>query len=223
MQTPRPDRRDHLLPCPAPPLARPEARQRRRVVPSHVPPAQRRPVRGVEERDDARAREADGDGPAVGDEAGLVDHRRTSAAAGSRARGRRRRLEREQGLPGPAHVEHQRLRVRPGDQEVVWRGRAVSAFFGPPAEDVSRDAADRRLGAHVYDAVNGGPVLFQHLFWYFGHPEVYVIALPFFGIITEIIPVFSRKPVFGYATLVYATIAIGALSMAVWAHHMFVT
>ena len=84
-------------------------------------------------------------------------------------------------------------------------------------------AADRRLGAHVYDAVNGGPVLFQHLFWYFGHPEVYVIALPFFGIITEIIPVFSRKPVFGYATLVYATIAIGALSMAVWAHHMFVT
>ena len=84
-------------------------------------------------------------------------------------------------------------------------------------------AADRRLGAHVYDAANGGPILFQHLFWYFGHPEVYVIALPFFGIITEIIPVFSRKPVFGYATLVYATIAIGFLSMAVWAHHMFAT
>ena len=84
-------------------------------------------------------------------------------------------------------------------------------------------AADRRLGAHVYDASNGGATLFQHLFWYFGHPEVYVIALPFFGIITEIIPVFSRKPIFGYATLVYATIAIGALSMAVWAHHMYVT
>jgi cytochrome c oxidase subunit 1 len=84
-------------------------------------------------------------------------------------------------------------------------------------------AADRRLGAHVYDPANGGPLLFQHLFWYFGHPEVYVIALPFFGIITEIIPVFSRKPIFGYATLVYATIAIGALSMAVWAHHMFAT
>ncbi len=84
-------------------------------------------------------------------------------------------------------------------------------------------AADRRLGAHVYDPANGGPTLFQHLFWYFGHPEVYVIALPFFGIISEIIPVFARKPIFGYATLVYATIAIGALSMAVWAHHMFVT
>jgi cytochrome c oxidase subunit 1 len=84
-------------------------------------------------------------------------------------------------------------------------------------------AADRRLGAHVYDAANGGPMLFQHLFWYFGHPEVYVIALPFFGIITEIIPVFSRKPIFGYVTLVYATVAIAALSMAVWAHHMFAT
>ena len=84
-------------------------------------------------------------------------------------------------------------------------------------------AADRRLGAHVYDAANGGPILFQHLFWFFGHPEVYVVALPFFGIVTEIIPVFSRKPLFGYATLVYATMAIAALSVAVWAHHMFAT
>jgi cytochrome c oxidase subunit 1 len=84
-------------------------------------------------------------------------------------------------------------------------------------------AADRRLGAHVYDAANGGPMLFQHLFWFFGHPEVYIIALPFFGIISEIIPVFSRKPIFGYATLVYATVAIAALSMAVWAHHMYAT
>ena len=84
-------------------------------------------------------------------------------------------------------------------------------------------AADRRLGAHVYDAANGGPILYQHLFWYFGHPEVYVVALPFFGIISEIIPVFSRKPIFGYATLIYATMAIGFLSMAVWAHHMFAT
>ncbi|MGI9163457.1 MAG: aa3-type cytochrome oxidase subunit I, partial [Mycobacterium sp.] len=84
-------------------------------------------------------------------------------------------------------------------------------------------AADRRLGTHVYDPANGGVTLFQHLFWYFGHPEVYVIALPFFGIISEIIPVFSRKPVFGYTTLVYATLSIAALSMAVWAHHMYVT
>ncbi|TDW86615.1 cytochrome c oxidase subunit I [Kribbella sp. VKM Ac-2566] len=83
--------------------------------------------------------------------------------------------------------------------------------------------ADRTLGAHVFDAANGGAMLWQHLFWFFGHPEVYIIALPFFGIITEILPVFSRKPIFGYYGLVAATLAIGALSIAVWAHHMFVT
>ncbi|MFI6833823.1 cytochrome c oxidase subunit I [Kribbella sp. NPDC050241] len=83
--------------------------------------------------------------------------------------------------------------------------------------------ADRTLGAHVFDAANGGPMLWQHLFWFFGHPEVYIIALPFFGIITEILPVFSRKSVFGYLGLVGATLAIAALSMTVWAHHMFVT
>ena len=83
--------------------------------------------------------------------------------------------------------------------------------------------ADRVLGAHVYDASSGGAILWQHLFWFFGHPEVYIIALPFFGIISEIMPVFSRKPIFGYKTLVYATISIAALSVAVWAHHMYVT
>ncbi|MFE0589011.1 cytochrome c oxidase subunit I [Micromonospora echinospora] len=84
-------------------------------------------------------------------------------------------------------------------------------------------AADRLLGAHVYDPATGGPLLWQHLFWFFGHPEVYIIALPFFGIITEIIPVFARKPIFGYKGLVGATIAITILSMTVWAHHMFGT
>ncbi len=83
--------------------------------------------------------------------------------------------------------------------------------------------ADRRLNAHVYDAATGGALLWQHLFWFFGHPEVYIIALPFFGIITEVLPVFSRKPIFGYIGLVGATIAIAGLSMTVWAHHMFVT
>ncbi|MEU8360091.1 cytochrome c oxidase subunit I [Nonomuraea sp. NPDC048882] len=83
--------------------------------------------------------------------------------------------------------------------------------------------ADRKLGTQVYDPVNGGVMLWQHLFWFFGHPEVYIIALPFFGIITEVIPVFSRKPVFGYIGLVGATIAIAGLSMTVWAHHMFAT
>jgi len=83
--------------------------------------------------------------------------------------------------------------------------------------------ADRRLGAHIFDPANGGPILWQHLFWFFGHPEVYIIALPFFGIITEILPVFARKPIFGYVGLVGATLSIAALSIAVWAHHMFVT
>ena len=83
--------------------------------------------------------------------------------------------------------------------------------------------ADRVLGAHVYDPANAGPILWQHLFWFFGHPEVYIVALPFFGIITEIIPVFARKPIFGYKGLVAATISITVLSMSVWAHHMFGT
>ncbi len=83
--------------------------------------------------------------------------------------------------------------------------------------------ADRSFGAHIYDAASGGPLLWQHLFWFWGHPEVYIIVLPFFGIVSEIIPVFSRKPVFGYKTLVFATIAIAALSVTVWAHHMYVT
>ena len=82
---------------------------------------------------------------------------------------------------------------------------------------------DRKLGGHIYDSANGGAILWQHLFWFFGHPEVYVLALPFFGVVSEIVPVFSRKPVFGYIGLVFALLAIGALSMAVWAHHMFVT
>jgi cytochrome c oxidase subunit 1 len=83
--------------------------------------------------------------------------------------------------------------------------------------------ADRILGAHIYDAANGGVLLWQHLFWFFGHPEVYIIALPFFGIVSEVFPVFSRKPIFGYKTLIYATISIAALSVTVWAHHMYVT
>ncbi len=83
--------------------------------------------------------------------------------------------------------------------------------------------SDRVLGSHVLDPASGGPILWQHLFWFFGHPEVYVIALPFFGIITEVLSAFSRKPVFGYYGLVFATLAIGALSVSVWAHHMFVT
>jgi len=82
---------------------------------------------------------------------------------------------------------------------------------------------DRHLGAHVFDPANGGIILWQHLFWFFGHPEVYIVALPFFGIVTEIVPVFSRKPLFGYKTMVFATVAITVLSFSVWAHHMYAT
>ncbi|WP_433412012.1 aa3-type cytochrome oxidase subunit I [Microtetraspora malaysiensis] len=82
---------------------------------------------------------------------------------------------------------------------------------------------DRKTGSHVFRPDSGGPILWQHLFWFFGHPEVYVIALPFFGIVTEIIPVFSRKPLFGYVGMIGATISIMGLSMTVWAHHMFAT
>ncbi|MPV51406.1 MULTISPECIES: cytochrome c oxidase subunit I [unclassified Pseudactinotalea] len=91
----------------------------------------------------------------------------------------------------------------------------ASALFGL--------GADRILGAQVFAPENGGAMLWQHLFWFFGHPEVYIIAVPFFGIVSETFPVFSRKPVFGYKGLVFATIAISALSMTVWAHHMFAT
>ncbi|MEU6868289.1 cytochrome c oxidase subunit I [Streptomyces sp. NPDC046876] len=83
--------------------------------------------------------------------------------------------------------------------------------------------ADRKFGAHVFDAANGGALLWQHLFWFFGHPEVYIVALPFFGVVSEIVPVFSRKPMFGYVSLIGATIAITGLSATVWAHHMFAT
>ncbi len=83
---------------------------------------------------------------------------------------------------------------------------------------------DRSFGTHFYTAVAGGtPLLWQHLFWLFGHPEVYIMILPAFGLISEVIPVFVRKPLFGYAMLAYSTVLIGFLSYGVWAHHMFAT
>jgi cytochrome c oxidase subunit 1 len=99
----------------------------------------------------------------------------------------------------------------------------VIMVFPPLAAALLGLGADRRFGAQLFEPENGGPVLWQHLFWFFGHPEVYVLALPFFGIASEIIPTFSRKPIFGYKGLVFATIGIAGLSMAVWAHHMYVT
>ncbi|WP_084631315.1 aa3-type cytochrome oxidase subunit I [Demequina aestuarii] len=99
----------------------------------------------------------------------------------------------------------------------------VLLAFPPLASALFALGSDRVLDSQVFNPENGGAILWQHLFWFFGHPEVYIIALPFFGIVSEILPVFSRKPLFGYHGLVYATIAIAALSVTVWAHHMYVT
>jgi len=83
---------------------------------------------------------------------------------------------------------------------------------------------DRHFGTHIYTVHGGGvPVLWQHIFWFWGHPEVYILALPFFGMVTEVIAAFSKKPVFGYKGMIFATITIAALSLGVWAHHMFTT
>ena len=81
---------------------------------------------------------------------------------------------------------------------------------------------DRHFGTSFFNAAGGGdPVMFQHIFWFFGHPEVYIMILPAFGIVSQIIPAFARKPLFGYASMVYATSSIAILSFIVWAHHMF--
>jgi cytochrome c oxidase subunit I len=108
--------------------------------------------------------------------------------------------------------------------DMIVTSLLILMAFPPLAATLALMLIDRRLGGHVFDPSHGGnAVLYQHLFWFFGHPEVYIMVLPYFGIITEIIAVFSRKPVFGYTGFVLSTLAIAGLAMAVWAHHMFAT
>ena len=108
----------------------------------------------------------------------------------------------------------------------VWMGLVVQLLlaFSLPIITVGLFELlfDRRWHTHFFDPTAGGdPILWQHLFWLFGHPEVYILILPAFGIISEIIPVFSRKPLFGYQFVVFSGIAIGFIGFGVWAHHMF--
>ena len=110
---------------------------------------------------------------------------------------------------------------------VVWMIVIASILFmvsvGPLVAGSIMLLSDQLAGTAFYDPVNGGdPLLWQHLFWFFGHPEVYVVLLPAMGIVAEIIPVFSRKKFFGYKAALYVTIATGVLSFFVWAHHQFV-
>jgi cytochrome c oxidase subunit 1 len=87
---------------------------------------------------------------------------------------------------------------------------------------VTMTLTDRHFGTTFFNAAGGGdPVLYQHIFWFFGHPEVYIIAIPAFGVVSQVIPAFSRKPLFGYSSMVYATASIAILSFIVWALHMY--
>ncbi len=105
---------------------------------------------------------------------------------------------------------------------MLWTSVLIVFAMPPLTAGLTMVLLDRNLGAHFFDAQNGGSaILWQHIFWFFGHPEVYILILPVFGMVTEIIPVFSRKVLFGYEFMAAATAAIAFISLGVWAHHMF--
>jgi cytochrome c oxidase subunit I len=105
---------------------------------------------------------------------------------------------------------------------ILWTSVLIIFAIPPLTAALTMVLLDRNLGAHFFDSQNGGSaVLWQHIFWFFGHPEVYILILPVFGMVTEIIPVFSRKVLFGYEFMAAATAAIAFISLGVWAHHMF--
>jgi cytochrome c oxidase subunit 1 len=107
----------------------------------------------------------------------------------------------------------------------VWAIEAYSVLLVLALPTISAAVTllllDRQVGTSFFAADNGGSLLWQHMFWFFGHPEVYIMILPAMGIISEVIPVFSRKPIFGYKAVAFSTIGIAFASMLVWAHHMF--
>ncbi len=105
---------------------------------------------------------------------------------------------------------------------ILWTSVLILFAIPPLTASLVMILLDRNLGAHFFDVQNGGSaILWQHLFWFFGHPEVYILILPVFGMISEVIPVFSRKVLFGYEFMAVATAAIAFISLGVWAHHMF--
>jgi cytochrome c oxidase subunit 1 len=105
---------------------------------------------------------------------------------------------------------------------MLWTAVLILFALPPLTASLFMILFDRQLGAHFFDVQNGGSaLLWQHLFWFFGHPEVYILVLPVFGMVSEIIPVFSRKVLFGYPFMAAATAAIAFISLGVWAHHMF--
>jgi cytochrome c oxidase subunit 1 len=105
---------------------------------------------------------------------------------------------------------------------MLWTSVQILLAIPPLTVALVMVILDRQLGAHFFDVQNGGSAyLWQHLFWFFGHPEVYILILPVFGMVSEVIPVFSRKVLFGYEFMAVATMAIAFISLGVWAHHMF--